>query len=281
MCQVRNIFLYLTPFFLAGCAVGPHADDAAPSLARAEAAFAAQSVREDMRTAFLAHFAPDGVFVRTGWVNAREYLSGRPAPGVVLDWRPTYVLAAGSGDLGLSTGPWKATSKERPGEAPAVGEFVSVWRRDGGGPWQVLVDLGVSHQDPGTWQRPLHVERIAAAATPATTFAQAEAGFASASATKGLQAAYAAYASGAMRVLRQGNAPFVGRDAPLAPFVSSSERLQWTIERGETSRAGDFAYARGRYAVASAPARTVGDYLRVWRVEGREWRIILDVTSPR
>jgi len=272
------------PFFCAlaaACAVLPTAEDDGSSLARAESAFAAQSVRENMRSAFLAHFAPDGVFVRGAWVNAHQYLAARPAPPIVLDWRPAYVLMARSGDLGLSTGPWKATSRERPNDAPAVGEFVSVWRRDAGGPWQVIVDLGVSHRDPATWNRPLHIERVAAAAPPATTFADAEAEFGRLSATEGLRAAYAAYGSGAMRVLRQGNAPFVGRDAPLAPFVSSSERLQWTVERGETSRAGDFAYARGRYAAAALPSRPVGDYLRVWRVEGHEWRIVLDVTNPR
>ncbi len=281
MYQARNIFLYLTPILLAACAVLPPAEDDGSSLARAESAFAAQSVREDMRAAFLAHFAPDGVFVRNEWVNAHRYLSGRPAPPIVLDWRPAYVLMSRSGDLGLSTGPWRATSKERPAEAPAVGEFVSVWRRDAGGPWQVIVDLGVSHKDAAVWNRPLQIERVAAAARAATTFADAEAGFANLSATQGLRAAYAAYASGAMRVYREGNAPFVGRDAPLAPFVSSSERLRWTVERGETSRAGDFAYARGRYAAAAAPERAVGDYLRVWRVEGSDWRIFLDVTNPR
>src|ERR1700674_5265777 len=85
----------------AGCA--EHASrssslDVPDSLAAAESAFAAQSVREGMRAAFLAHFADDGVFVRDGWTNANAYLAGRPAPPVVLDWRPVYTEGAVSRD---------------------------------------------------------------------------------------------------------------------------------------------------------------------------------------
>ena len=258
----------------------PRGDDSALELAQAERQFAAQSVREDMRAAFMANFAPDGVMVRGDWVNAREYLAARPAPPIVLDWHPSFVLVSQSDDLGVSTGPWRATRRDGPAESAAVGEFASVWRRDGSGPWRVIVDLGVVHHDPTTWQRPLHAERNVA--SPAmTSFADAEAGFAQLCASQGLRAAYAAYASGALRVLRQGIAPFVGRDAALAPLVSSDERFQWIVERGETSRAGDLAYARGRYAQVATPARTIGEYLRVWRVENGAWRIVLDVTNPR
>ena len=256
-------------------------DDAAMALARAESAFAAQSVREDMRAAFIANFADDGVLVRGEWVNARDWLSPRAPPPIVLDWHPAFVVVAQSADLGVSTGPWRATKKDAPAEPPAVGEFASVWRRDAQGPWRVIVDLGVSHRDASTWERPLHAERNAPASAPATSFADAEAGFAALSASRGLHAAYAAYGSTGMRVLRPGLAPFIGPDAMRAPLVSSDERMQWTVDRGETSRAGDFGYARGRYAKAGASAQAIGEYLRVWRVERGEWRILLDVTNPR
>src|SRR5207253_11514121 len=124
-----------------------------------------QSVREDRRAAFLAHFAADGVLVRNGWVNAREHLAPRPAPPIVLDWRPVHAEVAASGELGLSTGPWKVTSKLDPDAPPAYGQFVSVWKRDAGGAWRVLVDLGISHAQPVFWDRPLEI--IAVSAQPA------------------------------------------------------------------------------------------------------------------
>jgi ketosteroid isomerase-like protein len=280
-CQGQLIISYLTPFLVAGCAALLPGDDAALSLARAEAAFAAQSVREDMRTAFIAHFARDGVFVRNGWANARDYLAPRPAPPIVLDWRPAFVVVSDSGELGLSTGPWKLTSRERPGDPPEVGQFASVWRRDAGGTWQVIVDLGITHRDASTWDAPLRARRVAAAGRPATAFADTEARFAAASASGGLRAAYRAHAADEMSLLRQGSAPVVGRDAALASAALGDDRVEWTVEQGEASRAGDLAYARGRYAAAAAPARTLGEFLRVWQVERGEWRIVLDVTNPR
>src|SRR5436189_3168197 len=84
-------------------APAPRMDDTA-SLAAAETAFAAHSVREDMRVAFLAAFAPDGLFVRNAWVPANDWLRDRAAPPIVLDWRPQFVEVAASGEMGLSTG---------------------------------------------------------------------------------------------------------------------------------------------------------------------------------
>ena len=124
----------------AGCMHTTPPDQAA-SLAAAETAFAAHSVREDMRAAFMAHFAAEGVMMRNGWVVAREFLAPRPAPPIVLDWRPVYVEVAASADLGLSTGPWKLTSREDAAKPPAYGQFVSIWRREPGQPWHVAVDL--------------------------------------------------------------------------------------------------------------------------------------------
>src|SRR3954469_11663458 len=92
---------------LAACALpAPMADTDRLSLAAAESAFAAHSVREDMRTAFLANFADDGMFVRNGWLVSNTYLAGQKAPPIVLDWKPVYTEIAPSGELGLSTGPW-------------------------------------------------------------------------------------------------------------------------------------------------------------------------------
>jgi len=115
---------------LAACAHLPMTPEAPASLAAAETGFGRHSVREDMRAAFLANFAEDGVFVRNGWMVSNDWLRPRPAPPIVLDWHPQYVEAAASGDMGLSTGPWKITSKKDPGAAPTHGQFVSVWRRD-------------------------------------------------------------------------------------------------------------------------------------------------------
>lgn len=266
---------------LAACAHAPAPMDHTASLAAAEAAFAAHSVREDMRVAFLAAFADDGVFVREGWKVSNEFLRNRPAPAIVLDWRPQYVEVSASGDLGLSTGPSRITSKADPKAAPSYGQFVSVWRRAPGGPWKVEVDLGIAHAGDALWSAPLETRQLAGAAPAAGAgIEEAEARFAAEARARGLRAAYEAHGADNLRFYRPGQAPTATRTAALASPAMAMEAPVWTIERSATSRAGDFAYARGAYAAASAPHVPLGWYLRVWRREGGNWRLVMDVVNP-
>src|SRR5687767_4414459 len=122
-----KILLCAAILVIGGCAGRPMTPDAPASLAAAESAFAAHSVREDMRVAFMEAFAADGVFVRDGWTVSTDFLRTQKAPPIVLDWRPVHVEVAAAGDLGLSTGPSKITSKAVPGAAPTYGQFVSIW----------------------------------------------------------------------------------------------------------------------------------------------------------
>jgi len=262
---------------LAGCAV-PHSHDMASdarSLADAESAFAAQSVREDMRAAFLANFADDGVFVRSGWTGARAWLTPRAAPPIVLDWRPAHVEVARSGELGLSTGPWKLTGRDDP-RATAQGQFVSIWRREGSGPWRVIVDLGIAHAGTELSDAPL--ELIAATATEAAgPIEDAERAFAAVAARDGTSAAYARHASPRLRLYRPNLAPAIGKPAALATLAASADIRAWTVEASGVSRSRDFAYARGRFGEAPRD----GWFLRVWRAEEGAWRIVLDVVNER
>lgn len=264
---------------LAACAHQPPAMEAPTSLAAAETAFAAHSVREDMRAAFLAAFADDGVMVRGGWTVANAFLANRPAPPIVLEWRPQYVEVAASGELGLSTGPSKITSKQKPETPPAYGQFVSIWRRAPGGPWKVEVDLGISHPEGELWTAPLQLRTVPAVATAGESLGEAEGDFQRRLAAGGVRAAYEARGAGDLRLFRNGGAP-----SPVAALSSPplpAHALAWTVERSVTARSGDFGYTRGAYAVAAKPAEALGWYLRVWRREAAGWRVFVDVINPR
>ena len=265
---------------LVACAHQPATmTDGPASLAAAETEFGRHSVREDMRVAFLAAFADDGVFVRNGWVNSNAYLRDRPAPPIVLDWHPQYVEVAKSGDLGLSTGPWKITSKTDPSAQPAHGQFVSVWRRVGSGPWKVEVDLGIGHPGAHLWDAPLDARLSPAVAGPGDGLGEAEARFQRECAGRGLRAAYSAHGARDLRLYRGGQPPAAALDAALTDPSMTDEKIAWTVERQETAKSGEFGYARGHYALAASPGKTIGWYLRVWRREPAGWRIVLDVVN--
>jgi ketosteroid isomerase-like protein len=259
----------------------PAMTDHTATLAAAEAAFAAHSVREDMRAAFLAAFAPDGMLVRNGWVVSNDWMRAQAAPPIVLDWRPQYVEVAASGDLGLSTGPWRITSKAKPQTPASHGQFVSVWRREGSGPWKVAVDLGISHAGDALWNAPLETRQLPAPrSAPPGGIAQAEARFVADAQSRGLRAAYAAHGAENLRFYRNGQAPATLRSAALASDSMAGAAPSWSIDRVETARAGDLGYARGAYFPAAAPSVPAGWYLRVWRREGADWRIVMDVVQP-
>lgn len=259
----------------------PPANDIPASLAAAESAFAAHSLRTDMRQAFLAAFDADGVMPRGGWVVSNDFLKDRPAPPIVLDWKPVYVEASASGDFGLSTGPSKIISKSDAALPPRYGQFVSIWRRSPGGPWKVAVDLGVSHAEPSLWDQPLEAGFVPGPGAPAAAagLAAAEARFTEVSAASGLPAAHSEMASPRLRFYREGTPPVLSKAAALASPALSPQRLAWTVERIEVAKAGDLGYARGRYAAAATPGTTLGWYLRVWRFEGGAWRVALEIVN--
>jgi ketosteroid isomerase-like protein len=267
---------------LAACASPPSAPlDAAASLAAAESAFAAQSVREDMRAAFLANFADDGVFVRNGWVNAKADLAARSAPTIVLDWRPVFTEVARAADLGLSTGPWKLTSNAKPDTPPAFGQFVSIWRRDPGGPWEVAVDIGINHERASLWDQPLATFVLPGrAALTRGGIETAELEFVTDAHLKGLAAAYAIHGSEGFRLYREGFEPAVGKANALASPAMTDVKLAWSIDQVEMSQSRDFGYSRGSYAALGSPKTPLGYFMRVWHVEDGQWRIALDVTNP-
>ena len=286
MGRMRNA-LAAAALALAGCAQPavqppPRAmDEAAGLLAAAETAFAAHSVREDMRAAFLANFADDGVFVRDGWTLGNANLATQSAPPIALDWRPAHVEVAASGELGLSTGPWKITSKAKPDAPPTYGQFVSVWRREAGGPWKVAVDLGIGHPKPALWDQPLDSVPPSGSAGPAARgIESAELDFVSDAHAQGPRAAYATHGAERMRFYRDELEPAVGKAAALASAGMTDERFAWVIDRVEIALSRDFGYARGSYAALAAPAKPLGYFLRVWRREGGAWRIVMDVTNP-
>lgn len=266
---------------LAGCTTMPEVpsrSEASASLAAAEAAFAAQSVREGMRAAFLAWLAPDAILYRDGPVNGPAAVAARPDPPIVLDWRPAFVEAASSGEMGLSTGPWRITSRADPAAVPRHGQFFSIWKRPPGGPWRVQVDLGISHPGDALWDAPLQ----AGVAPPsgdrdAGSVAGAEERFARLAAESGDASAYSVHASSSVRVYREGHAPFLGRDALLASPAARPARTAWALEAHETSAAGDFAYATGRLGPQGGP--TAGHFVRVWRLEQGGWRIAADIVN--
>ncbi len=108
---------------------------------RTEMAFAKTMADRD-HAAFRSFLSEEAIFVgadrvlrganevAAGW---KRFFEGPQAP---FSWGPDQVQVLDSGTLALSSGPVRDASGKR------VGTFNSVWRREPGGEWKIVLDHG-------------------------------------------------------------------------------------------------------------------------------------------
>jgi ketosteroid isomerase-like protein len=271
----------------------PPADVAA--VAAAERAFAKLAAEKGVADAFVATAAEDGILLRPGPVNARDFMSQRPKnPGPLLAWGPSYVEVAASGELAWDTGPW-AFHPDRAKPAVAWGHFATVWRKDADGTWRWLIDHGhdmpAAGPDEGfVWARASDGKSKLAQApsakdgsTPASAaLTAADRAYEEALASGGLAQALARFGAPDVRVYREGKAPGLGAAAQAAfPDEWRGGLKSAEPHTGAVSRSGDLGFTYGTIALADTSVSRHGrNYVRIWRNDGRSgWRVALDVVN--
>ncbi|MGH7522178.1 MAG: hypothetical protein ACREMI_12965 [Gemmatimonadales bacterium] len=116
-------------------------------LMRADSAFAAMSVAQGVKTAFLAYAADDAISFGGGAQisEGREAIGagfdGFPS-GAVLDWWPVAAAIAESGDLGCTVGEAKIASLNH------YSKYLTIWRRQRDGSWKFVADGGNQRPAP-------------------------------------------------------------------------------------------------------------------------------------
>jgi ketosteroid isomerase-like protein len=255
---------------------------AAAQIAAAESAFAAHSVATDMREAFLAAFAEDSTLLRSGPVPGREAIKKNPAPPIELNWRPAFVYAAASGEIGYSTGPWRITSKNNPSAPPKFGQFVSVWKRQADGVWKVFIDFGISHPGPSLADAWLILSEATHAGADEAAAKGAEKTFSEISEKSGYLEALKRFSAKDGRVYREGQAPFLGQDA-IGKVPSGYAGSGQEIVSSGLSRAGDMAFALVRIAPRKADGsldKPSAHALRIWKAASDgKFELVLDVLN--
>jgi ketosteroid isomerase-like protein len=278
-----------------GHATGVPEDRAAAltSMADAERAFAQAAGELGIRDAFIKFLDDDAVGFQPTLGRAKEVWRARPAPpnphATKLEWEPRTGDVAASGDLGWLTGPYTLTPQ---GDATHTehGCYFSVWRRaDGGRPWLVMLDQGISLDQacafPEAGFHALADDRdlfTGDGRNATASLLDADRAIARAATAIGPSRALLAASHERVRLLRNGRQPMVGADA--RGWLEGSTRAgTFTTANGDASRAGDVGYTYGSYSFAAAdktPAES-GYYVRVWRrrADGT-WRITVDVLAP-
>jgi hypothetical protein len=131
------------------CALGGAVAGAAPPSAQAivdsERAFERAVVERGTRAGFLEFLAETSIVLGPQPTPGRAATEAGPAPGAPLRWRPDLASISGAGDFGWASGPFLSYAFSAAEPPVAAGHYLTVWRRDDGGAWRVLLDGGVSY----------------------------------------------------------------------------------------------------------------------------------------
>lgn len=274
--RIRPPAWFSLPLWLfAAAASGDGFDD----LIAAERGFAAQAQRDGVRAAFLEHLSEDSLGYRATPVLARALWAARDEPAYRLEWGPSAGEIAGSGDFGYTFGPWRLTPDAPADAAPAHGHFLSVWERDARGVFRNVFDHGISHDavalaTVATRRAPAKRAAARAVLPPIERnrrlqqLVMADAALAAALATNAGAATRSALLEPDIAWFRTGRVPFEGTAA--APDDGVVDARQLASLRIAAS--GDLALSTGW----SGDAQRTVVYARIWRHDGRDWRLAVD-----
>lgn len=255
----------------------------------AEMAFARTSVERGMREAFLTYLSEDSVIFRPQAVGGRQWFLEREDITAQLNWEPTYVEVASSGDLGFSTGPFQHSRQATENNKNPVvqhGHFVSVWEKQLTG-WRVVVDHGVPH---GKAQKKAELEvevrkggAMGTLAESIPALSQIDKKFANVTSLELLQELYDKHATDDLRIYRRNSLPVNGKGHALKALPKLSVLVSGGLEGAGLSKNGDLAYSYGNGTMGTVDKdqRSPATYLRLWRNDGgQEWKLMLDLVMP-
>jgi len=86
---------------------------------------------------------PPGVAAVSGKTAIRSYVNtSLKTPFFSISWKPAQAVVAESGDLGYTMGSNEITFADAKGKVTrAPGRYLTVWRRNRGGPWKCVIDF--------------------------------------------------------------------------------------------------------------------------------------------
>lgn len=284
--RLHAVVSFLSMLFMSQATPAAAAEFSAKDLAAEESKFAAYSVKNGMRDAFVEFFADDSILLRPDPVEGRPFMRKRTNPPIVLDWKSQITIMSASHDFGMSTGPSVITSKTNPAEPPSYGQFFSVWQKQANGDWRVLLDHGISHGEKPAPDTPLDARDLVLDPSAGTSGDDAEVAFQKRTREIGAPAAYTEAASDRTRLLRDERMPINGTKA-ITEFVKGDDGTwSWETLKKGASKANDFLYVLGAYTwQPRAGAAQKGHYLRVWvrkkHAGAAKWILAGEVLTPR
>jgi ketosteroid isomerase-like protein len=274
-------------------AFGQQTRDPSPleSMIAAERAFARTSEETGTGPAFKAFIADDGILFRPTAVNGKQWFAEHPTPAPppagprpLLNWQPEFAEIAAAGDMGYTTGPWQLKADIKDAKPSGFGHFLTVWKKQSDGSWKFAIDLGISYPSPNVpanWQMPRNYKQPAPGqavnvSTEAAALLAREREFSSMSAMRGARAAFESFAADDVRLYRNEKPPVLGKAKAAAVLSTKTNAWTWQPAFTDVSRSGDLGYSYGTYRLEAE----TGNFFRIWKKVGRDWKVVADVADP-
>lgn len=234
-----------------------------------EAQFAADAEATGIVPAFRRYVGPNAIMFLPEPIIINPRLETANWPGTI-QWRPAFAVASSAGDVVVTTGP----SVWRVGEAADYGYFFTVWLRQADGAYRFVVDGSATMSENLLTSLDGAPERLFARSGASVAIDAAEGDFHTDAAHDELEATASRFEARG-RLLRPGRAPGLGPAA--AREVLSARGARYERQGGGVAMSNDVAWSYGLVAWSDG-AR--GVYTRIWRCNGRVWRIALDNVAP-
>jgi len=256
-----------------------HAQKNIDGMVNAEKSFAAYSVEHGTKPAFLKFLDSAGIVFDQGKpVSGIESWNKKDNRPGILNWHPDFAEISASNDFGFTTGPWtfQPTLNDT---IVARGRFITVWHADQKGNWKFLIDLGVSNTPPNNLElKTAGTNRFKAATHESVLKVEkkfVERTSEAFSKHKSRTAWYMNFCSDENLYLnRHNHRPATNKTEDLISIMQSMpSSIKYKITGSGISPAGDLGYIYGTTEIAG---KTEG-YLRIWRREGRNWKIAVEV----
>lgn len=252
--------------------------DALQAVVDAEKSFAQMSLDRGIHESFVKFFADDCIVFAPGPARGKPIYEKFNDEDRKLFWQPVFATIARSGELGITTGPWEM---QRSGKAVGFGQFASVWKKQSDGAWKVIFDTGIDHPQPA--QPPNDIELLRPN-EQALHVDLARAGFDRADESlrdtmkEGAGSALIVVAAEAIRILRDGVSPAIGKPAARLMLAADQSKMTRKNEGGAVSLAGDLACKYGSYSTERGNVTERGHFLTIWRAESEDdWKVIVDL----
>lgn len=250
----------------------------AKPVADAEYAFAKTSRETNTVNAFRTFLADDAVMFRQGdAVDGKKLWEERKPDSTLLNWWPVVADASRSGDLGYTTGPYQFFNKRTDKTPAGNGFYCTIWQKQKNGEWKIKVDLGVRLESIQT----LPSELVLVDATGEkngsnVTIQKLDADY-NADLNKESVSFNSDFLSREYRIHRPLIGPSINQTTPVKAAEAGKFKFQ-TIGGGE-ALSSDLAYSYGNVVRSDKNGDHKANYLRVWKMQDRTWRIVLDVLT--